>query len=295
MIYITLEKPEKSPNFRFLIDDFQQYSYTVSMRLEKVNDNQIRCILTKEDLEERKIKFSELTFGGEKAKRLFRDVMQEANFLFGFEINDNPLMIEAVPMQSGMVVFVITKVEQPDEFETHINPFSPSVDDDLLSDDTDEEEDDKPPVVVTGSTTVSIPISEESGDILPTIGQALHSLFHEMISRQNPDKVEKSKKTELQNRLFCFSDMSSLLDAAAVLSKYETGDSALYKDPASGKYYILLYAEYLTDEDYRRICTVMSDFCERASSADSMEAHMDEHFELILPTQALQSLGEVGA
>ena len=49
------------------------------MRLEKVNDNQIRCILTKEDLEERKIKFSELTFGGEKAKRLFRDVMQQKN------------------------------------------------------------------------------------------------------------------------------------------------------------------------------------------------------------------------
>jgi len=262
------------------------------MKLEKVNDNQIRCILTREDLEERQIKFSELTFGGEKAKRLFRDVMQQANFLFGFEINDNPLMIEAVPMQSGMVVFVITKVEQPDEYESHMNEFAAGFDEDITEDPEDAQ--DEPPVVVAGSTTVSIPINENSGNIIPTIGQALNSLFHEMISRQQTSDQEKEKKTELQNRLFCFSDMSSLLDAAATLAGYETGDSALYKDPASGKYYILLYAEYLSDEDYRRICTLMSEFCERAANANSMEAHMDEHFELILASQALQSLGQLG-
>lgn len=261
------------------------------MRLEKVNDNQIRCILTKEDLEERKIKFSELTFGGDKAKRLFRDVMQQANFLFGFEINDNPLMIEAVPMQSGMVVFVITKVEQPDEFDSHLSEFTSSLTEDFSED--AEKEDPSNPVVMTGSTTVSIPI-EGSGDILPTIGQALHSLFHEMISRQQTADREKEKKTELLNRLFCFSNMSSLLDAAASLTGYETGDSALYKDPGSGKYYILLYAEYLSEDDYKRICTLMSEFCERAVNAGSMEAHMDEHFELILASQALQALGSLG-
>ncbi len=261
------------------------------MRLEKVNDNQIRCILTKEDLEERKIKFSELTFGGDKAKRLFRDVMQQANFLFGFEINDNPLMIEAVPMQSGMVVFVITKVEQPDEFESHLNDFTSSLDNDLSGNEEDGEH--SSPMVVTGSTTVSIPI-EGSDDILPTIGQALHSLFHEMISRQQTAEPEKGKRTDLQNRLFRFANMSSLLDAAATLANCETGDSALYKDPSSGKYYILLYAEYLSEEDYKRICTLMSEFCEHATNANSMEAHMDEHFELLLGSQALQSLGNLG-
>ena len=70
------------------------------MKIEQVNENQIRCILTKEDLEERKIKFSELTYGSEKATRLFRDVMQQANFEFGFAPDEHPLMIEAVPMQS---------------------------------------------------------------------------------------------------------------------------------------------------------------------------------------------------
>ena len=93
------------------------------MKIEQVNENQIRCILTREDLEERKIKFSELTYGSEKANRLFKDVMQQANYEYGFSVDEHPLMIEAVPMQSGMIVFVITKVTSPDEFDSRLSRF----------------------------------------------------------------------------------------------------------------------------------------------------------------------------
>ena len=65
------------------------------MKIEKVNDNQIRCTLTKSDLIERQIKISELAYGTEKAKSLFRDMMQQASYEYGFEAEDIPLMIEA--------------------------------------------------------------------------------------------------------------------------------------------------------------------------------------------------------
>lgn len=42
------------------------------MKIEKVNDNQIRCTLTKEDLADRQLKLSELAYGTEKAKVLFQ-------------------------------------------------------------------------------------------------------------------------------------------------------------------------------------------------------------------------------
>ena len=38
------------------------------MKIEKVNDHQIRCTLTKEDLADREIKLSELAYGKDKAK-----------------------------------------------------------------------------------------------------------------------------------------------------------------------------------------------------------------------------------
>ena len=46
------------------------------MKIEKINENQIRCTLTREDLANREIKLSELAYGSEKAKSLFRDMMQ---------------------------------------------------------------------------------------------------------------------------------------------------------------------------------------------------------------------------
>lgn len=60
------------------------------MKIEKLNDNQIRCTLTPADLEERQLKLSELAYGTEKAKSLFHDMMQQAAHEFGFEADDTP-------------------------------------------------------------------------------------------------------------------------------------------------------------------------------------------------------------
>ena len=100
------------------------------MKIEKVNDQQIRCTLTKADLADRELKISELAYGTEKAKNLFRDMMQQASYEFGFEAEDIPLMIEAIPLSGDCIVLIITKVEDPDELDTRFSKFAPSVRDD---------------------------------------------------------------------------------------------------------------------------------------------------------------------
>ena len=50
----------------------------ISVKIEKINDTQIRCTLTSEDLADRQLKLSELAYGSEKAKDLFRDMMLQA-------------------------------------------------------------------------------------------------------------------------------------------------------------------------------------------------------------------------
>ncbi len=107
------------------------------MKIEKVNDHQIRCTLTGADLANRELKISELAYGSEKAKNLFRDMMQQASFEFGFEAEDIPLMIEAIPVNADCIVLIITKVEDPDEIDTRFSKFSPSLsaEDDAAEDD----------------------------------------------------------------------------------------------------------------------------------------------------------------
>ena len=99
------------------------------MKIEKISDNQIRCTLTRADLADRQLQLSELAYGTEKAKSLFRDMMQQAAFEFGFEAEDIPLMIEAIP-SADSIVLIITKVEDPEELDTRFSKFAPSSGDD---------------------------------------------------------------------------------------------------------------------------------------------------------------------
>ena len=94
------------------------------MKIEKVSDTQIRCTLTKEDLADRHLKISELAYGTENAKNLFRDMMQQASYEFGFEADDIPLMIEAIPVSKDTIILLITKVEYPEELDTRFSKFS---------------------------------------------------------------------------------------------------------------------------------------------------------------------------
>ena len=95
------------------------------MKIEKINENQIRCTLTREDLELHQIRLSELAYGSERAKKLFRDMMEQAQLEFGFEADNIPLMIEAIPVTTDSIILIITKVEDPEELDTRFSKFTP--------------------------------------------------------------------------------------------------------------------------------------------------------------------------
>ena len=103
------------------------------MKIEKLNDNQIRCTLTSEDLAARQLKLSELAYGSEKAKSLFREMMMQAHAEYGFEADNIPIMIEAIPTTPDTIVLIITKVENPEELDTRFSKFAPGGDEDVLS------------------------------------------------------------------------------------------------------------------------------------------------------------------
>ena len=87
------------------------------MKIERTSENQIRCTLNKHDLMERQLKISELAYGSDKAKELFRDIMEQANIDLGFDADDIPLMIEAIPTSRDSIILLINKVDNPDELD----------------------------------------------------------------------------------------------------------------------------------------------------------------------------------
>ena len=106
------------------------------MKIERINDNQIRCTLNHFDLSVRNLNLTELAYGSEKAKNLFREMIQKASNEVGFEAEDIPLMVEAIPLSGESVMLVITKMEDPEELDTRFSKFSPmSEDEDSFLDD----------------------------------------------------------------------------------------------------------------------------------------------------------------
>ena len=87
------------------------------MKIERINDNQIRCT-DKLDLSSRGINLTELAYGSEKARNLFREMIQQAAKEVGFEAEDIPLMVEAIPLSSESIMFIVTKVEDTEELDT---------------------------------------------------------------------------------------------------------------------------------------------------------------------------------
>lgn len=82
------------------------------MKIEKISNNQIKVLLVGKDLEERNIKPEELAYGTERAKELFREMIEEAVREFGFVADNIPLMIEAMHLSSDEVVLLVSKVDK---------------------------------------------------------------------------------------------------------------------------------------------------------------------------------------
>lgn len=245
------------------------------MKIEKLNDNQIRCTLTHADLAERQLKLSELAYGTEKAKSLFHDMMQQAAFEFGFEAEDIPLMIEAIPASSDSIVLIITKVEDPEELDTRFSKFAPSPgnEPDFLKKD--------------------IPVKLDGADGLMELLDKVKEKFDAPNQEQEPKKKPSPKAPTPSLRLFSFTTMDHVLLAARLLNGMYSGSNTLYKDPAEDMYLLALTQSDLSTGEFNRICNMLSEYGALEKSSGSVLAFLEEHCEKLVAADAVKQLAAI--
>ena len=242
------------------------------MKIEKISDNQIRCTLTRADLADRQLQLSELAYGTEKAKSLFRDMMQQAAFEFGFEAEDIPLMIEAIP-SADSIVLIITKVEDPEELDTRFSKFAPSS--------------------IADARKKNTPGKLEGAEgLLDLLGKVQESFEAQAAKSASDDNTEK-KDSGNNIRLFSFPVMENVLKAARLLAPMYHGSNTLYKDEQEEMYLLALAQSDHSTADFNRICNMLSEYgaLERASGATF--AFLEEHCETFLSGNAVQQLSNI--
>ncbi len=261
------------------------------MKIEKVNDHQIRCTLTKADLADRELKISELAYGTEKAKSLFRDMMQQASYEFGFDAEDIPLMIEAIPLNSECIVLIITKVEDPEELDTRFSKFAPSVHDEEEGDEY-EYEDEQPDFSKTLADNLLKHLPSTAEDIIDLFKRIQENYGLAAGNKTPALPADTQPKVEL-TRIYSFDSLDQVIRLANILEPHYHGINSLYKNSGSSRYMLVISQSGHTPEEYNKICNVLSEYGNPEKFAASNEAYLEEHFELVIKDKAIQSLALV--
>ena len=185
------------------------------MKIERINDNQIRCTLTSLDLSSRGINLAELAYGSEKARNLFREMIQQAAQEVGFEAEDIPLMVEAIPLSSESIMLIVTKVEDPEELDTRFSKFSPFAEaesENLLSQLADE-------------------FLEGAGDLAKLLGQnGTEELKANVNTAAENTGTENAKAPQIQLRTFRFDSLDQISEAAKAAEDKVTKDALELSD-----------------------------------------------------------------
>jgi adapter protein MecA 1/2 len=265
------------------------------MKIERLNENQIRCTLTREDLQGREIRLSELAYGSEKARSLFREMMQQAADNFDFEVNNTPLMIEAIPISADSIILIVTKVDDPDELDSRYARFS--------AEDPSPGRDSSPQDTPSGAD-----------DILDLIAR-LSQVRKEAAARSQKEKEKKENAAKIDaedpdvqpqtapaetssgadeiyrlTRFFLFHDMETVISAAHMTNPEYNGLSRLFKNPDDGNYYLILQKADASPEAFNKVGNILSEFSMQVDYAAGMSEFFEEHMIVILKDHALESL-----
>ena len=265
------------------------------MKIEKISERQIRCTLNKKDLVDRELRLSELAYGTDKAKELFRDMMQQASYELGFEADDIPLMIEAIPVSNECLVLVVTKVDYTDELDTRFSKFT---DDAAVDDYCDENEEDDEDcfddevINCFGKIDDLLDDTNNGEDSFVPLPKAIGV---DNYSITDTDK-ERHTKNESENKIkrvysvYSFDSLENVIKACSIIVPYFKGDSCLYKNTTTSTYYLAIIKFDNKQEDLNRVCGIISEYGKLERTTYASLYYYSEHFKSIIEEDAVNIL-----
>ena len=278
------------------------------MKIEKLNENQIRCTLNKSDLASRHLKINELAYGSDKAKELFRDMMQQASFELGFEAEDTPLMIEAIPISAECIVLIVTKVDNPEELDTRFSRFSPSDSDDDDSFDFDDIE----TIDSNNYSSYSLPkaneeldesaATEEENNSIPeddlmNILDRVKEYFNKESTGKKIDKAEppadKPAPEETVShitRVFSFDSLDDISSVSRIIDRFYHDNNSVYKNPSDKRYYLTISKNKTSAKDFNKVCNILSEYGKKENQFDNYTGYFSEHCDCIVKDHAMHIL-----
>lgn len=225
------------------------------MKIEKISDTQIKVTLSHSDLLDRDLKISELAYGSQKAQALFKDMMAIAYEDFGFETDNVPLMIEAVPLSTDSIMIVVTKVEDPTQIEQKLDAI--------------------------GERPTHRTFKEPEEDRLTDLA---------LMGKDVAEASDSKNAEELSELMYMFSDFDSMCLAAHSIAPQYVGDNSLYK--YHERYFLVLGKNKKAEAKIQGTVGILDEFGSRCPNSDLNETFLKEHGTLMIDLHAVDVLSK---
>ena len=190
------------------------------------------------------------------------------------------VMVEAIPLSNESIMLVITKIEDPEELDTRFSKFSPYTDEtpDFLSD-------------LAGGTLEGADelLKLFSGFKIPE-GDEEASLENQ--TEADDDGYEESAQ-KTASRVFLFTSLDQVSEAARACDGLYDGINTLYKRPETSQYYLVIRSDGSDLRSFSRVCNILSEYGTKTRSEYASEAFYAEHYEIITRDRALQVLKNI--
>lgn len=250
------------------------------MKLERINENQIRFTLNREDLASRHLRLSELAYGSEKAKALFRELMTKAKGELDFDAADEPLMVEAIPVSADCLILVVTKVEEPDELDTRFSNFTDDPDDNVSEEDWNSE-------------------TAYADDVLNSLGHISEMFAAACTQAGCPEGqpqesvVPLPELTEAMTKVYSFSSLDAVIDLSKVIVPFFNGKNSLFKDEKTQRYYLVISMAGHSALTFNKVCNILSEYGTLEKTGYARLSYFTEHCDVIVKDSALQAFARV--
>ena len=243
------------------------------MKVERINDNVIKCLIEEQELRARGIRLEEMAYGSIKIKKLFSEMLELAYEQLGF-VPTKPLAIEAVPKKGGSIELFVTNIEEPDELDFRFSNFTKA--------------------------------KEPSISLMQILENAFEKLEEELSTNSNVMRPRNMLNTvdsrDLKNinekadeivKIFEFENIDKATEACKRVSFYNYV-STFFKDEKNLVYYLVISIKTDVEKDnlneFNKVCNVLAEYGTKVQGKDLVLAYYLEHYQMIIPANAVEKL-----
>lgn len=227
------------------------------MKIERLNENQLKFTLSSEDLRVRGLLLSELSPNSFKTKELYDELLEQAIEEFGFK-DFTDIIIEATPTNSGSLVLVVTRNSAIPNSNFSVGTFSDS------------------------------PIEKNAGFLpLPD--------FLEYLNKNREGNVYKrpSFSSSDTKKIYVFDSLENVIEATTHLKNISFQESTVYKNIETNKYYLVLVKENSVTDDFKKSCILLSDYADVLSTNYATLSMLEEHCKKLISKDAVKVLSDL--